>query len=227
MTNTPPRSKIADTLLNRRTASKLMIATVAAATLPLAFTGTALAKATAEEIAAMMKAGPMGDRVLGRDDAPSTIIEYASLTCPHCASFHADVLPDLKANYIDTGKTKLIYRDFPLDDLALIVALLAHCVKGDAYFEFLNVLYEQQSAWAAAPKNHLLKLMKQVGINEAGFDKCIANQEILNAIRWERDRASKDFEVNSTPTIFVRGEKVRASVEDISAALDAEIAAAA
>jgi len=225
VTSTPPRLKTGVMPMNRRSASKLVIATIAASTLPLTFATRALA-ASPEFITAIMKPGPIGDRVLGRDDAPSTIIEYASFTCPHCASFHANVLPDLKANYIDTGKTKLIYRDFPLDDLALIVALLAHCVKGDAYFEFLNILYKEQSTWAAAPKNHLLKLMKQVGINEANFDKCIANQEVLNGIRWERDRAAKEFDVNSTPTIFVSGEKVRASVADVSAALDAEIASA-
>jgi len=224
VTSTPPRTGNGDNSISRRSASKLVIATIAASTLPLTFATKTLA-ASPEFIAAIMKPGPLGDRVLGRDDAPSTIIEYASFTCPHCASFHANVLPEIKASYIDTGKTKLIYRDFPLDDLALIVALLAHCIKGDAYFEFLNVLYAQQRSWAAAPKDHLLKLMKQVGINEAAFDKCIANQEVLNAIRLERDRASKEFDVNATPTIFVSGEKVRASVADVSAALDAEIAA--
>lgn len=224
MTKIPPRSGIGDTSMNRRTASQLMVAAFSAAMLP--FSTIARAKAGAERIAAMMKPGPLGDRVLGRGDAPSVIIEYASFTCPHCARFHADVLPELKKKYISTGKTKLIYRDFPLDDLALIVALLARCIKGDAYFDFINVLYKQQRAWAAAPKDRLLELMKEAGVGETGFDKCITNQEVLNAVRWERERASKEFDVNSTPTIFVSGEKIPANFEKVSAALDAEIAAA-
>ncbi|VAW09992.1 Periplasmic thiol:disulfide interchange protein DsbA [hydrothermal vent metagenome] len=214
--------------MTRRKASKLLIGAASVVALPPALATSAWAQASAERIAELAKPGPNGDRVLGQHDAPVTIIEYASMTCPFCASFHANVLPAIKKNYVDTGKAKLIYRDFPLDDLALVVALLAHCVKGDAYFEFLNVLYKQQRAWAAAPKAQLMKLAKQVGITEDGFDKCIANQEVLDGIRWERDRASNDFEIRSTPTLFVNGKRMRpgASAEEFGVAIDEAIAAA-
>lgn len=167
--------------------------------------------------------GKNPDRILGDPNAPVTIVEYASMTCPHCATFHNTVLPTLKANYIDTGKAKLIFREFPLDDLALIVSLLARCVEGDSYFVFLDVLFKQQRTWASDPKNVLMRLSKQVGITEEGFDKCIQNQEVLNGIGWERDRAKNEFDVSATPTVFVNGRKMQsgASAADISAVIDA------
>lgn len=96
----------------------------------------ALAKVTAD------------DKVLGDRDAPVTMIEYSSLTCPHCAHFHTDVLPRIKKEYIDTGKVKLVLRDFPLNQPALIAAQIAHCVPEDRYFGFVSVLFETQAAWA-------------------------------------------------------------------------------
>src|SRR6185312_15839778 len=88
------------------------------------------------------------DHVLGKADAPITITEYASLTCPHCAEFDRDTLPKIKKNWIDTGKAKLVYRDFPLDQLALRAAMLARCAPPDRYFAFINTLFQSQDTWA-------------------------------------------------------------------------------
>lgn len=223
MTTLPIIKKIGDLDLDRRRASQLLLGAAAAAALPIGFATEASAQASAARIKEMMTAGPNGDRLLGDKDAKVTIIEYASMTCPHCARFHGAVLPELKKKYIDTGKANYIFREFPLDDLALIVAMLARCVEGDTYFAFLDILFKQQRKWAAAPKAELTKLSKQVGISSEAFDKCISNQDVLNGISWERDRAKNDFDVSATPTVFVNGEKTTGSLEAISAIIDAAL----
>lgn len=211
--------------INRRRATKLIFSTAAAVALsPVSIIG-ASAQSSTKRMAELAAPGPMGNRVLGNPDAPVTIIEYASMTCPHCAAFHANILPSIKKNYLDTGKAKLIFRDFPLDDLAIVVSMIAHCIKGDAYFAFVNILFEQQRAWAAAPKAELTKLAKQAGITEGNFDKCIANQDVLNGIGWERKRAKNDFGVESTPTVFVNGQKMHAgaTVAEYQSVIDAAL----
>ena len=124
-----------------------------------------------------------GEQILGDPDAPVTLIEYASLTCPHCAQFHTEVLPDLKERYIATGKVRLIYRDFPLDERALMAAALAHCAGPDRYFGFLDVLFETQSSWARAEDylGALKKLGKLGGMSDEQMDQCLADDELTNA----------------------------------------------
>lgn len=211
----------------RRGAARLIAGSAMALAAGLALPGLAIA-ADADEIA---KPAPLGDRVLGDADAPVTIVEYASMTCPHCASFHATVLPDLKKDYIDTGKAKLVFREFPLDNRALAASMVARCVEGDAFFAFNDVLFRQQRQWASpavepeAAKAHLVRLAKQVGISEESFDKCISNQDVLKGILAEMDRAKGEFEVTSTPTVFVNGQKMQAgaSAEEIGQAIEAEL----
>lgn len=161
--------------------------------------------------AALLETGPLPDMVLGEPDAPVTIVEYASMTCPFCARFHAEVLPSVKEQYIDTGKVRLIYRDFPTQPARLAVAasMLARCVGQERYFAFIDVMFAEQTRWIVEqPVEPLKKLSKQAGLTEEAFDKCLANQELLDGIKWTADRAREEFDVTGTPTLFVNGQKV-------------------
>lgn len=148
------------------------------------------------------------DHVLGDPNAKVTIVEYASLTCPHCAGFHTAVLPELKKLYIDTGKVKLVYRDFPLDRAALQASLLAECVPPDRYFAMIDMLFQTQRQWAAArdPQEALSKAGRLLGIDEVKFRACQDDQNAVAAVIGER-QAGESIGVDSTPTLFINGEK--------------------
>lgn len=165
------------------------------------------------------------DMVIGKADAKVTIIEYASLTCPHCATFHAEVLPALKTEYLDTGKAKLIYRDFPLDNLAFAGAILARCGGPEKYFTFLNVLFAQQRQWATAsdPKAALTQIARLGGISAEQFDKCLADKALGDYILNSRLEGNQKFNVNSTPTLIINGktESGVPSLDDLRKKLDA------
>ncbi|WP_221930932.1 DsbA family protein [Telmatospirillum sp. J64-1] len=150
------------------------------------------------------------DRVLGNPDAPVTIIEYSSLTCPHCAAFHRDTLPQVKAEWIDTGRAKLVYRDFPLDGLALAGAMLAHCAGDNRYFPFLETLFQTQSQWSRAPEPAaaLRNVARLGGMSEQQFDSCLQDQELMTAIQARRDIGASEHSVNSTPTFIINGRRV-------------------
>lgn len=150
------------------------------------------------------------DRVLGKADAPITMIEYASLTCPHCADFSQNIFPEIKKQYIDTGKLKFIYRDFPLDQLALQAAVVARCAPADRYYGFVDVLFEKQASWAGAkdPVAALEKLAKLGGMSDEQFKACMANQPLQDAVLAQRIAAVKEFNVEGTPTIIVNGKKI-------------------
>ena len=152
------------------------------------------------------------DRVLGKTDAPITIIEYASLTCPHCAEFHNTVLPELKKQYVDTGKVKFIYRDFPLDQLALRAAMLARCAPEERYFAFVEVLFKNQQSWAAAsdPMAALSRIGRLGGVPAEKIESCLNDKALADAVLESRMTGAKDFDVKSTPTILVNGKKVDA-----------------
>lgn len=165
------------------------------------------------------------DMVIGKADAKVTIIEYASLTCPHCATFHAEVLPALKTEYLDTGKAKLIYRDFPLDNLAFAGAILARCGGPEKYFTFLNVLFAQQRQWATAsdPKAALTQIARLGGVSAEQFDKCLADKALGDYILNSRLEGNQKFNVNSTPTLIINGktESGVPSLDDLRKKLDA------
>ena len=148
------------------------------------------------------------DHVLGDPNAKVTIVEYASLTCPHCAGFHTAVLPELKKLYIDTGKVKLVYRDFPLDRAALQASLLAECVPADRYFAMIDMLFQTQRQWAASrdPQEALSKAGRLLGIDEVKFRACQDDQNAVAAVIGER-QAGESIGVDSTPTLFINGEK--------------------
>jgi protein-disulfide isomerase len=161
----------------------------------------------------LMKPGPLPDLVLGKADAPITVVEYASMTCGHCANFHNKVLPALKEKYIDTGKARLIMREFPLDNLAAAASMLARCTGGDKTFPLISALFAKQDAWAFVkgdPRPELFKFAKQAGFTQESFDKCLADQKLLDDIGAVRTRATEVFGVNSTPTFFINGKKLTA-----------------
>ena len=186
--------------------SALTVAAAIAAALPLnalGFSDTAQAQANAD----LMKAGPMGDQAQGAADAPVTIIEYASMTCSHCATFHTTVYPELKSRYIDTGKVRYILREFPLDPLAAGAFMLARCAGDGAYYQMVDTLFAQQKQWAFVqnPIPPLLNIAKQNGFTEQRFEQCLSDQKMLDAIEDVRQRGAK-LGVTSTPTFFVNGK---------------------
>lgn len=148
------------------------------------------------------------DRILGDTNAPVTIIEYASLTCPHCANFHQTVMPDIKANWIDTGKARLVYRHMPLDGVALRGAIIAECFEGDRYFSFLDLLFQQQKIWAFGgdPMAGLQKIALLAGVNKERFDECLNNKELANRIITQARDGKAVFGINSTPSFVINGD---------------------
>ncbi|MCB1476736.1 MAG: DsbA family protein [Rhodobiaceae bacterium] len=186
----------------------------------------ATGSASAFTMEEMSVAGPLGDKTLGDPNAPVTIIEYASLTCPHCAHFHETVFPKLKSDYIDTGKVYFIYRDFPLDGRALGAAMLTRCVPEDKYFDFVGLLFDTQRKWAAAEpaqaEQALLDVVKQAGFTQESFYACLQKQDLVDGIQWVRQRAKDRFGVNATPSVFINGELTEAfTFEDIAKEIDA------
>lgn len=149
------------------------------------------------------------DRILGNPDAPITIIEYASLTCPHCAHFANEVLPELKKKWIDTGKVKLVLRDYPLDEPALRAAMIARCAPPDRYYAYVDTFFAAQEKWVMARdyRDALARLVKLGGMSQDQFDKCLKDTALENKIVEGRLTASKELDVNSTPTFFINGTK--------------------
>ncbi len=222
-----------------------IVAGLAAASLLAACSGEASSKETvAEEVAASntsnskAKAGnpddpshvQATDMVLGDADAPVTVIEYASTTCPHCATFHKQIFPEIKKEFVDTGKVKFVFREFPTSParLAIATSVLARCAadKGgsDAYFLVLGSLFSQQKGWLLGDdtKGELLKISAQAGMDEAAFEACLQRQEFIDLIQANTQTAVETFNISGTPSFVVDGEKVSAgSAEDFSKKLQA------
>src|SRR5215475_6861258 len=159
-----------------------------------------------------------GDHVLGDPKAPVTLIEYASFTCPHCAHFATQILPVLKKKWIDSGKVKLIYRDFPLDQTAVKAAQLAECAGKDRYFAVVDMIFATQGTWAAAsdPIAELAKALRIAGMGDSEVKACLANDQVANAVIADY-RGGETLGVNSTPTLFINGQQYRGTrtVEDL------------
>jgi protein-disulfide isomerase len=173
-----------------------------------AFSRGAKADATDTDQAELAKAGPAGDVVLGSDKAPVTVIEYASMTCPHCAHFSTTTFPELQKRYIDTGKVRFIFREFPLDALAAAGFMLARCAGKDKFLPVIEALFTKQPEWMVKePIAPLREIAKQFGFTEQSFDACLANQKVLDDIQEVRDRAATKLGVNSTPTFFINGKR--------------------
>ncbi len=153
--------------------------------------------------------GPLGDVALGPEDAKVTIVEYASLTCSHCASFHKTTWPELKKRYIDTGKVRFVLREFPLDPLATAGFMLARCDGNDKYYPITDLLFEQQRNWAFVdkPLDALRGLMRQAGFSQEKFDACLKDQKLYDAVNAVKNRGMEQFNVDSTPTFFINGQR--------------------
>lgn len=166
----------------------------------------------------------LGDPGIGDAAAPVTIIEYSSLTCPHCAAFHNEVLPELKQRYIDTGKVRLVLRDFPLDENALKAAVIAHCAGPARQPSFVEVFFAQQQSWARAkdPVAALKQLARLGGLGAEQIDACLADKDLETAVLQARLDGQKQFDIKSTPTFIIDGKAQTGehSIEAFAAVID-------
>ena len=158
----------------------------------------------------LMSVGPLPDIVQGSPSAPVTIIEYASMTCSHCAAFHDSTWPELKSKYIDSGKAKFILREFPLDPLATAAFMLGRCAGPDKRNLLLDQLFTQQKTWAFVDKPiaPLLAMVKTVGFSQTDFEKCLRDPDLYEQVSQSRERAAEAFNIDSTPTFFINGHKL-------------------
>lgn len=165
-------------------------------------------------VAELMAPNALPDIAEGKADAPVTIVEYASMTCTHCAAFHQNVYGELKKNYIDTGKVRFILREFPLDPLATAAFMLARELGDDKRDAAINLLFSQQKNWAFIdkPLDGLANVLKQTGMGQERFEAILKDQALYEKVNKVRDRAAEKFGVNSTPTFFVNGEKYTGEV---------------
>lgn len=171
----------------------------------------------------LLKPGALPDKQLGKDDAKVTIVEYASMTCPHCAHFAMTTFPELKTKYIDTGKVRYILREFPFDPSAEAGFMLARCSK-DNYFAMVDVLFKQQPSWVGVnnTKEALLQISKLAGFTQESFESCLTDQKLLDDVRAVQKRGADEFKVDSTPTFFINGKTYKGamSIEEMSAIID-------
>ena len=164
----------------------------------------------------------MQPRILGDANAPVTIIEYASMTCGHCARFHQEILPKIKEKYIDTGKIKLDYRDFPLDGVALQVSMMLRCLPTNLYFRALAVTFKQQSKWLRSnnPVEAVQKLLSMVGMNATKTKTCLSNAPLQKSVVESRMMGVEKHAVSGTPTLII-GKVNISGVRDLSDYTDA------
>lgn len=150
------------------------------------------------------------DRVLGDANAPVTIIEYSSLTCPHCATFHEDALPRIRETWIAEGTAKLVFRHFPLDSLALRAAAVANCIEGERHFSFLDILFKSQRRWTKAsdPIQAIGQMARLAGLSKDKFETCVNDQAEMDRILARRQDGAQTYGVQSTPTLIINGQKV-------------------
>ncbi len=185
--------------------------------------GAMLAPASAADqtfpVAELMAEPPLPDAWQGAQNAPVTIIEYASMTCTHCAAFHAETWPTLKSKYIDAGKVRFVLREFPLDPLATAGFMLGRCAGPDKRNAVLDLLFDQQKNWAFVdkPVEALENTVKQAGITHDAFEACLKDQKLYGQVNSERDKAGQQFKVDATPTFYINGVKHAGelSVEDL------------
>src|ERR1700726_3396347 len=171
----------------------------------------------------LVEASALEEMMLGDPNAPVTIIEYASMTCPHCAHFEETTYPELKKRYIDTGKVRYVMREFPLDALAAAGFMLARCAGPDKYETVVETLFAKQPDWVTQkPIEPLMAIAKQFGFTEDSFNACLANQKVLEDIQAVRDHAVSKLGVNSTPTFFVNGKRLvgDVSIEQLAKEID-------
>src|SRR5437660_4191406 len=207
----------------RRHGSKPLIITRRAFTIALSLTGLAalagfspprlIAEAIAQSASEVAKPQSLPDIALGPGNASVTITEYASMTCPHCAAFNENVFPKIKSEYIDTGKVRYVFREFPLDIKAAAGSMLARCIaKDDAgkYFAVIDMLFKQQNDWVLKNTTEtLIRIGKQAGLSQQAVEDCLKDQALLDKIAADQKYASEVLKVDSTPTFFINGDKIK------------------
>ena len=200
-----------------------MIITRRAFTIALSLTGLAalagfsplrlIAEAMAQSASDVAKPQSLPDMALGPANASVTITEYASMTCPHCAAFNENVFPKIKSEYIDTGKVRYVFREFPLDIKAAAGSMLARCIaKEDAgkYFAVIDMLFKQQNDWVTKNTTETLtRIGKQAGLSQQAVEDCLKDQALLDKIAADQKFANEVLKVSSTPTFFINGEMIR------------------
>lgn len=178
-------------------------------------------RADVTDLAALNKPPEYGEMAMGPDNAKVTVIEYASATCPHCAAFHAETFPTLKKEYIDTGKIRFVFREFPLNDAALAGFMVARCAPKEKYFPILDVIFDTLQQWTKDPLAGLQGIAQQAGMTKEEFDACLKNETVAKQIIAVRDAGQK-FGVEGTPTFFVNGKVLNGetSIEEFRKVID-------
>jgi protein-disulfide isomerase len=196
-------------MVDRRSLLRLMA--LSGALLPV---GLGMAHAETMKMEDLALEGPLGDVFIGSPDAKVTIIEYASMTCSHCANFSTKIFPLVKEKYIDTGKVRFTLREFPFDPLATAAFMLARCKGNDKYYAMVDLLFAQQKAWTGSdkPTEALLSVVRQAGFTQESFETCLKNKAIYDGVNFVKERGAKVFGVDSTPTFFINGEKRSGSI---------------
>ena len=150
------------------------------------------------------------DFIIGNNNAPITIIEYASMSCSHCANFHNNTLPDLKKEYIDTGMVKFVFRDFPYNYPALLGSMVMRCIPSEVRYDYMNALYKLQNMWVVREnvitRQELYKIMQTGGMTKENFDTCLNNADLENKILQEVIAAQNEFNIRSTPSFLINGD---------------------
>jgi protein-disulfide isomerase len=184
------------------------------------------------DMAEVLKPGALPDMALGEANAPVTIVEYMSTTCPHCAAFHNNTFDAIKEKYVDSGKVRFILREFPFDPRAAAAFMLARCNPQDTtklteaaqYFPMISMLMKQQETWAGAQdgREALLQMSKLAGFTQESFQACLTNQKLLDDVNAVRERGAKEFGVAATPTFLINGKRYSGdmSVDTMSALID-------
>jgi len=200
---------------------------LAAAASALSVTGIGAAQAADGEMidqAKLMAPNGLPDKVLGSPDAKVTVIEYASPTCPHCAIFSNETLPEFKKQYVDTGKVKFILRPFVRNVLDAVVFLLAEAAGDDQYHNVVDTFFKTQDQWAASdkPRDAILVIAKQLGFTDSSFEAALTNQDLFKGMETLREQAINDFKLEGTPTFYINGKKLSGekTIEQMAAEID-------
>ena len=176
------------------------------------------------DMAAVLKPGALPEMTMGEEKAPVQIVEYMSMTCPHCAAFHTKTFDAIKTKYVDSGQVRFVLREFPFDPRAAAAFMLARCAPEGQYFPMISMLFKQQEQWAAAQngRDALLQMSKLAGFTQESFEACLTNQKLLDDVQATMQKGDKDFGVKATPTFFVNGKKYSGemSVDTMSALID-------
>lgn len=187
-----------------------------------------LAPASAVRAAPLDVAGALAERSIGKADAPVVIYEYMSLNCPHCATFHTDTFPKIKAAYIDTGKARMVINDFPLDDIALVGHMLARCARPDKFFGMIGAIFSAQPQWrhSETPREDLMKIAQLSGMSAKETEDCVDNDALRTGIEAAAAVAHDKHAIKSTPSFLIDGTRVPGALpfEDFQDIIDKALA---